>query len=267
MYDSIQTAPPAPLPRMWPIMHLMRGVWLQLVRRNEIYIVAILLGLYVVGALVLRIVGIESPQTARFIAGLGFQLGAALAALLVIAMGARQVPIELEARTVHPILAKPITRAQFLAGKALPTFLLGVCALVLFAIATLAITPRLPYQLTVVLFQALALGTAALAMLTAMIFWLSLWLPMGVAMLIGGALYFGGATLGNILIQATGTAKPMMLFSGLIPDFSLLDLFTRYVDGGAALRAIAFGGLMIYAALWTTIFSWLAIRRFRRMEL
>src|SRR5690242_2419139 len=71
------------------LRHLIRQVWLQALRCKEVYVVLILMGLYMLGALVLRVVGIETPQAARFVSGLGLQTGALLASLLVIFMGAR----------------------------------------------------------------------------------------------------------------------------------------------------------------------------------
>lgn len=256
---STNSAPLRPLP------HLVRQVWLQAVRRNEIYVIAILLGLYAVGALVMRLIGIGSAQTARFIADLGLQLGSMLASLLVILMGSRQLAMELELRTIHPVLAKPVTRTQVLLGKALPTWLTGVAAMALFAVATLAVTPRLPYQRAAVMAQAFLLKSGSLAMLTALVFWLSLRLPLAVAALVAGLVYFLGASAAAMLAQAAGVwAGPL---AGCVPDFALLHQFDRYVDGGAPLSVGALSGFLAYAALWTAVFAALAARRFTRMRL
>lgn len=250
-----------------PLKHLMRAVWLQALRHNEIYVLAILLGIYAAGAAVMRVVGIGSAQTARFITDLGLQLGSLLASLLVILMAARQMPLELELRTIYPVLAKPVTRAQVLLGKALPTWAVGVAGMGLFTLATLALTPRLPYQHAAVLAEAFALKAAALAMLTALTFWLSLWLPLAVTMLVAGAAAFLGTTAANLLLHAAGGTRVGAFLAGAIPDFSLLQQFGRYVDGGAALAPGALLGFLGYAALWTTVFWALAVWRFRRMAL
>lgn len=256
-----------PVAGLHPLPHLLRGVWLQALRRKEIYVMAILMGLYVLAALVLRLVGIGTAQTARFIAGLGLQLGSTLAALLVIVMGARQLPAELEQRTIYPVLAKPVTRFELLAGKALPTWLTGAAALILFTIATLAITPRLPYQLAPVLIQALALEALGLAMLTAMVFCLALALPTAVAMLLAALVYFCGAPVANMLAQVCGGGALAHALAGLLPDFTLLDHFARYVDGGAPLSLPALAGMVTYGAVWTAIFAGLATTRFKKMAL
>jgi hypothetical protein len=270
MKSTLDIQPAIPViehnPVLRPLRHLVRAVWLQVLRRNEIWVVAILLGLYALGALVLRIVGIESAQTARFITGLGLQLGSVLTSLLVIVMAGRLLPLEVELRTIYPVLAKPVTRAQILLGKALPTWLSGVAALLLFSIATLAITPHLPYQHPWALAQALILKSAALVVLTVLVLWFSLWLPAAVAMLVTVALYFIGPTVVNMVVNhlpIPGAGK----LSCLVPDFALLDHFQRYVDGGGPLGYVSFAGLLLYAAIWSLILWGLANRQFRRMTL
>jgi ABC-type transport system involved in multi-copper enzyme maturation permease subunit len=251
--------------RLTPLRHLLKGFWIQSRRRNEIYVVAILLGLYLIGALILRLVGIESPQAARFVAGLGLELGAMLSAALVIVLGARQIPGEVEMRTIYPVLAKPVTRNQLMAGKALPVWGLAVIAMGLFTFVTLAVTPRLGDQRALALAQAFLLEGVALAMLTALVFWIALWMPAGVAMLAAGALVFLGPIAINALNGLFGPQASAL--THFIPEFRLLEQFGRYIDGGAPLPLAVFVGLIAYGALWTIIFGLLAARRFRRLTL
>ena len=69
-----------------------------------------------------------------------------------------------------------------------------------------------------------------------------------------------------MLTQASAGAA-LRLAAGLIPDFSLLDHFGRYVNGGGALGATPIIQMALYGALWTAIFGVLAAARFRRMAL
>lgn len=246
-----------------PVRHLMRGVWLQSMRRNEVFVVGILLGLFFVGALVLRIVGIDSGQTARFVAGLGLELGSMLSSALVIVMGARQIPVEIEQRTLYPVLAKPVGRGEVLLGKALPTWMLGFAAMAMFLAVTLAVAPHQPYQRFGVLAEALLCKAAALAMLTALVGLLSLSIPSSLAMLFSGLI----AYLGSIPINWLATQPGMGAFASLVPDFKLFEQFSRFVDGGAPLGPALLAGLAAYAALWTAILGGGALLRFRRQPL
>ncbi len=53
-------------------------------------------------------------------------------AALAIALGATAIPNDVESRTIHPLVARPLTRAQYVIGKFLGTFItvsLGVIAM------------------------------------------------------------------------------------------------------------------------------------------
>lgn len=53
-------------------------------------------------------------------------------AALAIALGATGIPNDVESRTIHPLIARPLTRAQYLMGKFLGTFItvgMGVLAM------------------------------------------------------------------------------------------------------------------------------------------
>lgn len=53
-------------------------------------------------------------------------------AALAIALGATGIPNDIESRTIHPLVARPLTRAQYMMGKFLGTFItvsLGVLAM------------------------------------------------------------------------------------------------------------------------------------------
>ena len=175
--------------------------------------------------------------------------------------------MEIELRTIYPVLAKPVTRGQVLLGKALPTWLTGVAAMALFALATLALTPHLAYQHFSVMAQAFFLKAGSLAILTALVLWLSLWLPLAVAVLAAAFVYFLGTPAAGIAVRALGDSASAGLLAGLVPDFTLLHQFGRFVNGGAALSPGALAGLLAYAALWTALLGALAVRRFQRMAL
>lgn len=259
---AARSAVPPPLGHQLRVLTL--AAWRQAARQNEIYVLLLLLGLYAAGALVLRIVGIESVNSARFVRGLGLQLGSALSAGLAIISAARALPPELEQRTIYPVLAKPLSRGALLLGKGLPAWLISCAAMLLFTLATLLISPGLSYQQPAVLGQALALKACSLAMVTALGLALSLWLPLAVNLLVTAGLVFGGGTLANVLAQAP---RPLSWLGLLLPDFSLLGHFMRYTDGGGALGGGLLAGLAVYAAAWCGLLAALAWRRFNRMAL
>ena len=244
---------------------LARAAWVTALRQNAIYVLLLLLGIYAAAAVILRITGIETPQAARFVLGLGLQLGSVLSAALALIGASRALPPELEQRTIYPVLAKPVSRPVLLLGKALPIWLMSIGALLLFAVASLAIAPGLTYQMPMALAQALMLKALALGVVTALALALSLYLPAAVGMLVAAALVFGGGMLANTMQQAS---SPLLHWLGLaLPDFSLFEQFTRYTDGGAPLAPGALLPLCGYALLWGFLLAGLAARRFKRIAL
>lgn len=250
-----------------PLPHLIRAVWLQSLRRNETFVLMLLLGVYALGALLLRIVGVQGQAGAHFVSGLGLQLGSLLASLMVIINAARLIPEELELRTIYPVLAKPVSRGQIILGKFLPAWGIGMAALLMFTVATLVIAPHPEYQSYAVLAQAVTIKAGALAILAALALCASLFVPPVLAMLLAGGVAFGGAFAVNVLNQFAGNSPLGRSLAGIIPDFAMLNQFPRYTDGGSALEMPMFLGLLVYAALWSAILLGAATWRFRRMEL
>ncbi|MBI1785320.1 hypothetical protein HYR69_09270, partial [Candidatus Sumerlaeota bacterium] len=67
--------------------------------------------------------------------------------------------------------------------------------------------------------------------------------------------------------QALAPHPAFRVLLRFIPDFSLLDQFQRYVDGGPALGALAFAGCLLYGLLWFALFARLTLVIFRRRGL
>jgi Cu-processing system permease protein len=86
--------------------------------------------------------------------------------VLAIALGSTAIPNDLESRTIHPIIARPVARAQYVAGKFLGTVLtvsLGVSAMILaFAVLVFSYEKRLDgFMLIAMLFTILEVAVVA----------------------------------------------------------------------------------------------------------
>ncbi len=259
MHDTALIAPnPLPL--------LMRVVALQMLRRKDAYLLGLILLVFGAGAGIARFLGIETTEMARFLASLGFTLSSSASALLLIIVAPQLLPAEIESRTIYPILAKPVGRAEFLAGKWIPILLLASVMLLLGCVITLVTAPKLPLQDPFALFQAFFLQFIALAVLSALMLALSLYMPVGLAIVIGLFGYFFGPTVLSVASN-TLAESPLRYLCFLPPDFSLLNHFQRYVDGAAPLDFVSFIFVAVYGALWTFVFSGIAVRRFSGLAL
>ncbi len=250
-----------------PLIPLMRTVWLQVLRRKDVYLLALVMALFVAGAVTARFLGSGSAHMAPFVASLGYSLSSSLAALLAVIIGARQLPAEIESRTIYPVLAKPVDRDQVVWGKFLPTFGVSAALFILCSLVTFLVSPRLPFQDFAALAGAFLLQLLSLADLTMMLFALSLLVPSSVAVVAGLFSYFFGGLAINAAHQALLESAVSTRALGILPDFSLLDHFERYVNGGDPLAPFQFGAALLYGLLWFLFFSGLTLALFRRRPL
>src|SRR5438067_8700742 len=98
-------------------------------RRKDLYVMVILCGLIVAAGRLFAAFGVWGLET--FIKDLTFTTVSGCSVLLCIMLAARQVPEEISRRTLYPLLARPIGRAELLLGKLLGTLVMSWVALLL----------------------------------------------------------------------------------------------------------------------------------------
>jgi ABC-type transport system involved in multi-copper enzyme maturation permease subunit len=253
----MNTAAPSQVdPPVHPFVLIVRASFIELIRRREFAVLLILMGLFFLGVSVARIVGIESPATASFLLNLGLTLAFALAQLLVILHSARQFPDELETRTLHPLLAKPITRGQYLVGKWLGSTLVGLAVLVtLTAIAWLPVPKLEPYS-TAKLVQTLSLQVLAVAMCAALAQTASLLMPKAMATAVTLLVLFGGGSVINFLrlrADAAGQGDIVRWVTSYIPSLEPLDTLLPYTSGLGPEGLQDFGLRVVYGVIMTAV--------------
>lgn len=230
-------------------------VWLQFLRRNEFYVVLILMLAYLAGIQVMFAtggLGAEDSQdyvpTQQFLLSLGLSFSASFAAILTAAFAARQLPEEFENRTLYPLLAKPISRGEVLLGKFAGVLLIGVGSLLLFTAMCWLAVPRIPSQSLAMLAQILVLRSLALGVLAALAVALSVRMP---AVLAGGLAmgwWFAGDTVVSFARSQAAASlgdwagRAVEVPAALLPAFARYDYFEVFVRGGEPL------GLAIFAA-------------------
>lgn len=253
-----------------PITLIVKAVLLEGLRRRDFYVVLILMGLFLVGAFVARLAGVQNEATAGLLLNLGLTLAVLSAHVLTLLAAARQLPDELEYRTIYPLLAKPISRGQLLIGKWVAVWLSGVLTfLVLLPLAMLPV--RGVSGTSAVLFlEALLLQLASLGLISALGLVGSLLMPralnaVAVALLYGA----GGAFVNLVRARATGGGAEgtVRWITGYIPDFSRLDLMLAYTSGGQPVDGANLGIRLLHAVIFTLFSLGLAGWLFKRRSL
>lgn len=227
------------------LKYLMWSVWLEGLRRKEFYAFFIIALCFILTALAVRLVGVDNPATGTFVLNLGMTYCSYAAHLMVLILAARMIPLEIENRTIYPILAKPVSRLTYILGKGLATSLFGAAAFTVLLLFVWVASPRLEEYAPVLLFQLIALQVLSLFALCSMTILLSLLFPPAVSMILALLTYFfGGKAIALLELRFPSAASKWLLH--YIPDFTQLNLITRYTDGMPALGTGMFFLLMAY---------------------
>ncbi len=115
---------------MTAILAIAQLVLLELLRRKDVYVLFVLTGLITLVAGAANI--FEDARVVRYVKEICLTLIWVSGFVLAVTTAARQLPAERESRTLFTLLAKPVSRWQFLAGKFLGCWLACGTALLVF---------------------------------------------------------------------------------------------------------------------------------------
>lgn len=237
------------------ILTLAAMVWLEMLRRKDVYVLMILLTFLL--AYLLGLEFFESQAAHRYIAEMGLLLGWLFSWILCIQLTGRQLPMEEQTGTIFPLLSKPVYRCEVVIGKWLGSWTASSVATALFYGAVCVVVWIRGGRADVgVYLQGYVLHAALLAVLSALALMLSTQLTAEAAMTLSylAALicFVVVPKAGDMLLYAAGPSRGFVLglYYGL-PHFELFDLRRRMVHGwGPAPWSVAYGTLA-YAAAWT----------------
>ncbi len=105
-------------------------VILEMIRRKDVYVLLFLTALITLLLGSVNLFG--DPNIARYLKEVCLTLIWISSVVIAVATAARQLPAEKESRTIFPLLAKPVTRAQVMLGKFLGCWAACALSLVLF---------------------------------------------------------------------------------------------------------------------------------------
>jgi ABC-type transport system involved in multi-copper enzyme maturation permease subunit len=245
-------------------------VLVEMIRRKDFYV------LFVLTALITLVMGsvniFNDDSVVRYLKEISLLLIWIASLVISIGAAARQIPAEKENRTIFPLLAKPVSRAQLLLGKFLGCWLACGLALVVFYLFFGAVAASREHAWPLAhYFQALLLHWAALAVVIALTLLGSIVFSAPSVtvtitfVVVAGILYLGGH-LDQVALRMGGiggTALYALYFA--IPHLELFanvrDLIIHnwpLVPWGVWLLALLYGS--VYAAFFL-LAAWLLFRR------
>lgn len=255
------------------MMLVARGVWLEALRRREIYVIVAVSSLFILALAQFRFFGLQ--DLSKFYREVALKVMGGATALTVVVLGARQLPREFESRTIYPLLARPIRRAWFVLGKQVGVagagaFCLGLF-LLLYIVGCLVLgVPLYP----VLLLQHAFLQVCMLLILTSLCFLLSVIFSFDAAVTFGVLYFFVASVLSNlylIVYENSGALVRGLIaaLTWLTPQLVLFDLSEKNVHGDVwpPLPFPVVGQLVLYALIFTAVHLALTLWIFRRKPL
>jgi ABC-type transport system involved in multi-copper enzyme maturation permease subunit len=286
----------------------MRSIWLiaksvliEAIRRREIYVIVLAAVGVILATGSVKFFGFQGMG--KFYREISLQIMNLATAFTVIVLASRQLPREFENRTIYPLLAKPVGRATFLAGKFLGVILAGLFCYVIFIALFLAGMLYLGTSLSWTLFlEAVYLQILALLVLASLSFMLSLLFNIDAAITVSILIFVLGGTVSSSIDYVYDSVKDfgrfhipgfgmagisvggllMRLLNYGIPQLTLFDLSGKVVhatemsgpsvSSGMVTRWTAvdpwvLGGLTLYAVAFMTLYLGIAHWMFKRRAL
>ena len=244
------------------ILTIAKVVWLEMLRRKDLYVLTILL-VALVGYLVSIDVFGDSGAS-RYVAEIGFSLTWLFSWILTINLAARQLPSEERSGTVFPLLAKPVTRRELIAGKWLGAWLASISATAFFYLVTAIVVSGRGGDLGLLpATQAFTLHAGMLGVLAAMAVALTTRLGQAAATtlcyILAGVSFLLVPRIPQSMAAVQGFDE-FLVAAGYfaLPNFELFDMRRRLVHGWGPAPWPAFAASVGYAVLWSAVFLGLA---------
>ncbi len=240
----------------------------EIFRKKDFYVVFILIGVILFYAAGLQFYNVKN--IARYLMEIGLMLIFLFSAILTVTLASRQVPAEMQNRTIHALLAKPITRAQFVLGKYLGCLFAGWSAYSIFYVLFIVVVWSKAGNLSLdVVFQTYFLYLLNILVLAAMTSALSYGITVSANVSISMILYILISTYGSGLNTAGANWNAVgrwicEIVYFLLPHYEFFDLRARLVHGWGPISLQLMALLSAYAVLYSAFFMLLAWAAFRK---
>lgn len=255
------------------VLTIARIVWLEMIRRKDVYVLLILLVSMLFLLLSLNIFGLGG--VVRYVTDVGLMFTWLFSIILVVNAAGRQLPQEETKRTIHALLAKPVTRAELIAGKWLGSWTVAMaCTAIFYLLIVLVVRARGGSIHMVSFAQALILHFAALGVLAALAIAVSTRLTYGAAATVAFIFTAGSLAIAprvpEFLVHEEGLAAAgLMILYYAMPHLELFDLRMRVVHDWGVIPAGTLGFVLAYGVVWVLLLlllAWLGYRnkRFKR---
>lgn len=238
-------------------------VWLQTIRRKEIYVLLILLAVLLSLLSSLNIFGLGG--VGRYIKDVGLLISWIFSGILTIVISGRQLQEEEQRRTILSIFSKPLTRWEFIFGKWFGCWTVACIATLTFylLVIILALYKQATFQ-WVSLIQAMIAHWIVLGIITSVTLALSTRMNADAAITLSFIINITSFSIvprvPEFLTKETNslTATLLLFLYNALPHFEFLDLRTIVVHDWYYVSWLPFILSLVYGLVWVAFFLLLA---------
>jgi Cu-processing system permease protein len=259
-------------PRMNVIFAVAGVVIKEMYRRKDFYVLLILT--VVITLLMGSIKFFDDDKIARYLKEICLMLIWVSSLVIAISTIARQLPMEKESRTIFPLLAKPISRSQLVAGKFLGCWLACGLALLCFYVFFVCLSfSRERHWFLLNYFQAATLHWALLAVIIGMALLGSLIFAapssngtIVFALVLG--IFFVGGHLHHVALQMTEPGRTITtVIYFVIPHLEIPNIQERIIHDWPVIDWPSYAIAIVCALAYSALFVFLSCRLFCRKAL
>ncbi|MHB1001310.1 MAG: ABC transporter permease subunit [Armatimonadota bacterium] len=241
---------------------------IETMRRKEFYVVLVMvLGL----AIWMAVLDLASPGAGRFAKHVIMQVAWLASLALAASLSARQIPTDLEQKTVYVLMSRPINRWQYVFGRIAGAAAASVaCFTSLFLVLILMLLVKGASGIAdPSLWQAFVLQVASLVMVCATAVLFSIFGTSAGAvtftLMIYAIMRYWGYAIPTKLANLPAFSKYPIWFIYLIsPHYEFMDISQRVVHSWGALPVNIFVSVLMYAVVYSVFVSSLAAWSFRK---
>lgn len=256
----------------------MKAVWAivctmirELIRRKDFYVLFVFL---------LALLALLSSQSffdlkgvSRYVRDLGYSLLMLFSFIIAAVFTAKQIPSEIEARTIYPLLAKPLSRGRFVLGKFFGGFAVSSIAFtVFFAVYAFFYVGSAKGGSPLLLVQGFFLGILFLCLVSALAIFFSNFLTMSATVTFVFLLYavisgFSDTFRDAVLFSKGASSVFSALVYYLIPHFDFYDMRVRITHAWDPLPWVVVLAITAYTLVYSFLLLHFAGILFKRRSL
>lgn len=240
----------------------------EILRRKEFYVLLILI---VALATWMYFLDLSTPGSGRFAKHVVMQVVWLVSIVLAATISARQIPTDIEQKSIYVLVARPITRQQYVVGRILGSIMASIaCFVSLFIVLIIMLALKGSADLIdPSLWQAFILQIACLCVICSITVLLSIVGTSAGAITLMLLIYAGMRYWGYIMPDKIASLASVSKYIAWViylamPHFEFMDMSQRVVHSWGPLPFIVFIIVLLYCAIYSILAGSVAATIFKR---